>query len=262
MFRTILIDDEKLAIARLERLLAKHADTFDIIGRANNGAEGLSLVETLKPDVIFLDIEMPVMTGFEMLSRLTHVPMVIFATAFDEYAIKAFEQNSIDYLLKPIEEDRLHLTVQKLNKLQNSQADASVYSQQMLKLLEQMQPKKTINSLSVKTGNKLLILQLDEISYFEAEDKYVFLITTDGQKFLTSYTISTLEEKLPRQFLRVSRSTIINTQFLREAEKHFNGRYILIMRDKAKTKITSGQTFSDEIRAFLELWEVNLFLIR
>lgn len=253
MFRTILIDDEKLAIARLERLLAKHADTFDIIGRANNGAEGLSLVETLKPDVIFLDIEMPVMTGFEMLARLTHVPMVVFATAFDEYAIKAFEQNSIDYLLKPIEEERLNLTIQKLSKLQNSQADASVYSQQMIKLLEQMQPKKTINSLSVKTGNKLLILQFDEISYFEAEDKYVFLITTDGQKFLTSYTIAILEEKLPKQFLRVSRSVIINTQFLREAEKHFNGRYILVMRDKAKTKITSGQTFSDEIRAFLEL---------
>ena len=84
MFRTILIDDEKLAVARLERLLAKFADTFEIVGRANNGAEGFSLIESLKPDLIFLDIEMPVMNGFEMLSKLGHVPMVVFATAFDE----------------------------------------------------------------------------------------------------------------------------------------------------------------------------------
>ena len=91
-FKTILIDDEKLAISRLERLLAKYENTFEIIGRAINGDEGLSIVETLRPDLIFLDIEMPVMTGFEMLSRLTYLPLVVFATAYDEYAIKAFEE--------------------------------------------------------------------------------------------------------------------------------------------------------------------------
>ena len=114
MFKTLLIDDEKLAISRLERLLSKYENTFEIIGRASNGAEGLSMVETLCPDLIFLDIEMPVMTGFEMLSHLTFVPLVVFATAYDEYAIKAFEENSIDYLLKPIETERLDKTVQKL----------------------------------------------------------------------------------------------------------------------------------------------------
>lgn len=253
MFRTILIDDEKLAVARLERLLAKFADTFEIVGRANNGAEGFSLIESLKPDLIFLDIEMPVMNGFEMLSKLGHVPMVVFATAFDEYAVKAFEQNSIDYLLKPIEEDRLKLTIEKLSKLSGNQTENYFYNQQMLKLLEQMQPKKDIHSITVKTANKLLILQLDEISYFEADDKYVFLITIEGQKYLTSYTISTLEDKLPKQFMRVSRSTIINTHLLREAEKHFNGRYILMMRDKNRSKITTGQTYAEEIRTLLEL---------
>lgn len=251
-FRTILIDDEKLAISRLERLLAKHTGTFDIIGRAYNGAEGLSQVETLRPDLIFLDIEMPLMSGFEMLSRLTYMPMVVFATAFEEYAIRAFEENSIDYLLKPIEEERLTVTIQKLEKFAQPHS-ADFYNNQMMRLLEQMKPKREINSMSVKSGNKILILHLAEISYFEADDKYVFLISADGQKYLTNYTIATLEEKLPVQFVRVSRAVILNGHLLKEAEKHFNGKYILTLNDKPRTKITSGLSYADNIRTLLEI---------
>jgi two-component system, LytTR family, response regulator len=256
MFKTILIDDEKLAISRLERLLGKYTDTFEIIGRANNGAEGLSMVETLRPDLIFLDIEMPVMTGFEMLARLTHVPLVVFATAYDEYAIKAFEENSIDYLLKPIEIERLDKTVLKLKTLQTSiggggQAEKSnqPFDENILRMIEAMRPKKAISSISVKTGNKILLIDLHEISHFEAEDKYVFLITTEGAKYLTNYTISVLSEKLPaEQFLQINRANIINKQKIKELEKHFNGKYQITMKDKAQTKLMSGGTFSDAVK--------------
>ena len=255
MFKTLLIDDEKLAIIRLERLLSKYTDTFEIIGRANNGAEGLSMVETLCPDLIFLDIEMPVMTGFEMLARLTHVPLVVFATAYDEYAIKAFEENSIDYLLKPIEIERLDKTVQKLNGLRTSIGGGQMekinpsFDENILKMIEAMRPKKAISSISVKTGNKILLIDLQEISHFEAEDKYVFLITVEGTKYLTNYTISMLSEKLPsEQFLQINRANIINKHKIKELEKHFNGKFHITMKDKAESKLMSGGTFSDGVK--------------
>ncbi|WP_428654936.1 LytR/AlgR family response regulator transcription factor [Runella sp.] len=255
-FKTLLIDDEPLARARLRRLLGKFAETFEIIGEAANGAEGLTLVEELKPDVIFLDIEMPLMTGFEMLSNLTFMPMVIFATAYDQYAIRAFEENSIDYLLKPIENDRLEKTVEKLkNRIASNQAKntSNAFDSGLLQLIEQFKPKKDLHAISVKFADKILLIPLEEISFFEAEDKYVFLATKEGQKYLTSYTISTLEEKLPEHFTRVSRAAIVNSRQVKEIQKHFDGKFILVLNDKKSTKITSGQSFADNVRQLFEL---------
>ena len=146
MLKTILIDDEPLAISRLRRLLTKFADTFDIIGEAKNGQEGLDLIEVLQPDVIFLDIEMPVLNGFEMLSKLNYMPLVVFATAFDQYAIRAFEENSIDYLLKPIEAERLEKTVEKLKKFHQKPTD-NPFNANLLHVLEQLKPKKETHSI-------------------------------------------------------------------------------------------------------------------
>lgn len=251
MFRTLLIDDEKLALSRLERLLARHPDTFEVIGTAANGAEGLEKIETLRPELIFLDIEMPVLNGFEMLARVSQPPLVVFATAYDAYAIRAFEENSVDYLLKPIEEERLLKTIQKLQTAQK--AASGTFPENLVRLLEQMQPKQELTSISVKTGHKILLISLDEISHFEADDKYVFLATTDGQKYLTGYTLSTLESRLPARFLRVSRSVIVNKNQIKELEKHFSGRYLITLRDKARTQVQSGQSFADSIRGLLEI---------
>lgn len=260
--KTILIDDEPLAISRLRRLLITHADIIDVIGDAANGAEGLTLIEAKQPDLIFLDIEMPLLNGFEMLSRLTAMPMVIFATAFDQYAIRAFEENSIDYLLKPIEPDRLARSIQKIRALvernESTKPAISPMTEQMMKLLAQMQlsatpAKKEIYSISVKTGDKIILIPLSDIAYFEAEDKYVFLATQDGQKFLTSYTLTTLNEKLPDTFVRISRSAMVNQHKISEIHRHFDGKFVLAMTDKKETKLTSGSTYGDAIRQLMEL---------
>lgn len=255
--KTILIDDEPLAINRLRRLLGKHSDTIDIIGEAANGAEGLTLIEAEQPDLIFLDIEMPLLNGFEMLSRVTAMPLVVFATAFDQYAIRAFEENSIDYLLKPIEADRLTRTIQKIramverNDMQHTGSNPMTES--MMKLLAQMQPKKEIYSISVKTGEKIILIPLSDIVYFEAEDKYVFLATTDGQKYLTTYTLTTLNDKLPDSFVRISRSALVNRHKIAEIHRHFDGKFLLAMNDKKGTKLTTGSTYSDAVRQLMEL---------
>lgn len=255
--KTILIDDESLAISRLRRLLSKYPDSIDIIGDAPNGAEGLTIIESLQPDLIFLDIEMPLLNGFEMLARLTTMPMVVFATAFDQYAIRAFEENSIDYLLKPIEAERLARTVHKIRTLvdrpDTSQPVLNPMSERVMRLLAQMQPKKEIYSISVKTGEKIKLVPLSDIAFFEAEDKYVFLSTTDGQKFLTTYTLTTLNEKLPDTFVRISRSVMVNRHKIAEVHRHFDGKFLLGMSDKKGTKLTSGSTYSDTVRQLLEL---------
>lgn len=255
-FTTLLIDDEPLARVRLHRLLNKFEDTFAIVGEAGNGEEGLALVAELKPDVIFLDIEMPLLNGFEMLAQLTYMPMVIFATAYDQYAIQAFEENSIDYLLKPIEIDRLAKTVDKLKKLvvtnEKKESD-NQFNQNLLQLINQLKPKKELHAISVKYADKILLIPLGDISYFEAEDKYVFLATKEGQKYLTNYTIAVLEEKLPTHFTRVSRAAILNSHHIKEIQKHFDGKYILVLADKKATKIISGQSFSENVRQLFEL---------
>lgn len=255
--KTILVDDESLAISRLRRLLSKHHDTIEIVGDATNGAEGLTLIESEHPDLIFLDIEMPLLNGFEMLARLTTMPMVVFSTAFDQYAIRAFEENSIDYLLKPIEAERLARTVQKIRALVErsdmTQSNANPMTDSVMRLLAQMQPKKEIYSISVKTGEKIKLVPLSDIAYFEAEDKYVFLSTTDGQKFLTTYTLTTLDEKLPETFVRVSRSVMVNRHKIAEVHRHFDGKFLLAMNDKKGTKLTTGSTYGDAVRQLLEL---------
>ncbi len=252
MLKTILIDDEPLAISRLKRLLSKYADEFDVIAEAKNGQEGLELIEGLKPDVIFLDIEMPVLNGFEMLSKLTYMPIVVFATAFDQYAIRAFEENSIDYLLKPIEEERLEKTVEKLQKFQQKPTD-NPFNANLLSVLEKLKPKKEIHSISVKVGERILFIPLTDISYFEADDKYVFLNTIDGKQHLTSYTISTLEEKLPTHFIRVSRAAIVNSVVIKELQKSFNGKYVVLMKDFKQSKIKTGGTYTDNLKGLMEI---------
>ncbi|WP_461104066.1 LytR/AlgR family response regulator transcription factor [Spirosoma koreense] len=255
--KTLLVDDEPLAISRLRRLLDKHRDTFEVIGEASNGAEGLTLIEAQQPDVIFLDIEMPLLNGFEMLSKVTTVPMVIFATAFNQYAIRAFEENSVDYLLKPVEAERLARTAQKIRSLvernDSAQAINNPMTESVMRLLAQMQPKKEVYSISVKTGEKIILIPLSDIAYFEAEDKYVFLCTIDGQKYLTNYTLTILNEKLPDTFVRVSRSVMVNRQKISEVHRHFDGKFILVMTDKKGTKVTTGSTYGETVRQLMEL---------
>jgi two-component system, LytTR family, response regulator len=251
MLKTILIDDEPLAISRLKRLLSKY-DNFDIIAEAQNGQEGHDLIEGMQPDVIFLDIEMPVMNGFEMLSKLTYMPMVVFATAFDQYAIRAFEENSIDYLLKPIEAERLEKTVDKLQKFQQKPMD-NPFNTNLLAMLERLKPKKEIHSISVKVGERVIFIPLSTISHFEADDKYVFLHTLDGKQHLTNYTITVLEEKLPDTFVRISRSAIVNTLIIKELQREFNGKFVVLMKDIKQSKIKTGSSYGDIVKRLMEI---------
>lgn len=245
-WKTIIIEDEHLARKRLKRLLSNYSEV-EIIAEAENGAQGLELINNHQPDLIFLDIEMPILNGFEMLTKLKEdQPKVIFTTAYDQYAIKAFEEGSIDYLLKPIELERLDKTIAKLKQTNLSKPTIGIED-----LLLQLKGKNTIKTLTVKLGDRILLIKFEDIVHIQAEDKYVFLHTSDGKKHLTDYTLSTLEEKLPEDFLRIHRSDIINTNHITEIRRGFNGALIFIMSNGSKA--TSSRSNSESLRIRFEI---------
>jgi two-component system LytT family response regulator len=235
-WNTIVIDDESLARQRLNRLLSAY-DCICLKGEAANGMEGLHQIELLQPDLVFLDIEMPILNGFEMLGRLTDPPRVIFTTAYDQYAVKAFEEESVDYLLKPIEKERLDKSINKLKNLQSGGA----HHLPLELLMKHIHIKKEIKTLTVKIGDRILLVKLQDLAFIEAEDKYVFLHSTDGTKNLTDFTISGLEAKLPVHFVKINRGILINTELIKEIRRGFNGSYYFIMDDMHHTKLSSSR---------------------
>lgn len=240
-WRTIIVEDEQLARQRLKRLLANYEE-IEIIAEAENGMQGLELINKLHPDLIFLDIEMPVLNGFEMLAKLSlSQPKVVFTTAYDQYAIKAFDEGSIDYLLKPIELERLDKTVAKLKQTNLAKPTIAIED-----LMLQIRGKSVIKTLTVKLGDRILLIKIEDIIHIQAEEKYVFLHTLDGKKHLTDYTLSALETKLPDDFLRIHRSDIINTNQITEIRRGFNGALIFVMSNGAK--ITSSRSNSESLR--------------
>jgi two-component system, LytTR family, response regulator len=246
LFKAIVIDDEPAARRLMKSLLLEHKETVEVIAEAGNGSEAIEKIEALKPDLIFLDIQMPDLTGFEVIEKLQHKPNIIFTTAYEQYAIKAFETFSIDYLLKPIKEERLEQSIAKLKQFGKSESILDISGLQQI--IGQLKAPQKATALPIKTGDRIILVRFEQIVYLEANDKYVFIYTTEGQKYLTDQTLTALEEKLPQQFYRIQKSFIINKEKIREMHKHFNGRFLFMMDDKPGTKLTSGRTYYDAIK--------------
>lgn len=243
-YRALIIDDEPLARQRLWQLLTPYP-TIEVVGQAGNGEEGIKEILALQPNLLFLDIEMPVLNGFEMLKQLDRQPRVVFVTAYDQYALKAFEENSIDYLLKPVEADRLAKTIHKITQVGHE----TVEMPDLQRLLADLQPaKKQIQSLTVKLGDRIILLRVIDIIAAEAEDKYVFLYTVDGKRYLTDYTLVDLTTQLPDDFLRIHRSRLINTACVAELRKGFNGTYIFVMDGVGGPRFKSSRAHGEAIR--------------
>lgn len=249
-FTTLIIDDEQIARARLKRLLGNFNDVFEIVGEAKNGNEGLELIRRLKPDVIFLDIQMPGKTGFELLQELPEFPIVVFCTAYEEFALKAFNTLALDYLVKPVEQERLKLTVDKLQRHGENTQKPPIDA--LMELVQQHTGAKKLHSIAHKIGDRVLLIKPDKITHFSANEKYVDFYAADGKKYMTELSLRKLEERLPDNFKRVHRSIIVNTDYILEFRKYFRGKYILVMDDLERSKIETGRSYSDEIRKLID----------
>lgn len=246
VFKALVIDDEPAARRLMKSLLQDHTDVVEVIGEAGTGTEAIQLIEQLHPDLVFLDIQMPDLTGFEVLERLEHKPNVIFTTAYEQYAIKAFDNFSVDYLLKPIKEERLEKSMAKLKQF--GRLNQSVNINGLQEIIKQLQAPPKATALPIRTGDRITLLRFEQIIYLEAQDKYVYVYTVDGQKYLTDQSLTSLAEKLPVQFYRIQKSYILNKDRIREMHRHFNGRYLFVMDDKNATRLTSGRTYYDDIK--------------
>ena len=236
--RCIIIEDEKPARDLLKNYLEEF-EQLELLGEFDNGFDGLKAVNELKPDAIFLDVQMPKLTGFEMLEVLEHNPEVIFTTAYDQYAIQAFEQNAVDYLLKPFSRERFREAVEKLSlrlKKQDS-ADNQGGSIEKIKIHLAEGDEKLYRIVIKKTG-KIHVISTNDVNYLEAQDDYVMIYTKEG-RYLKQQTMKYFERHLdPDQFVRVHRSYIANISSIERIEPYEKSNYILILKDGSKVPVS------------------------
>jgi two-component system, LytTR family, response regulator len=240
-----LVDDEPLALERLQRLLAQFPQ-IHITGTATDPAEAVTVLNTAEPaiDVLFLDIQMPGINGFELLARLTTQPFVIFTTAYDQHALRAFETNAIDYLLKPIEPEQLERALKKLGRLRPIAKPDWQQNPALPQLLKELtaslrEPQPAYPTrIASRVGERISFLALEDVTHFIAQDKLTFAIA-NGKKHSVDQTISDLEHRLdPARFLRIHRSALVNVDWIHEVNSWFAGKVVLTLKDPQHTQLT------------------------
>ncbi|MBL7835402.1 MAG: response regulator transcription factor [Cyclobacteriaceae bacterium] len=229
--KALIIDDERLARKELMKLLEEHP-SIEVVGEAMNAEEAINMVNDLNPDLLFLDIQMPGKTGFQLLEELDAVPFVVFTTAYDEFALKAFEVNALDYLLKPIQADRLSETVSKILEKEKSRLTAVRNADKKLGLSDQV---------FVKDGDRCWFVSLNNVRMFESDGNYI-KVYFDGNRPMIHKSLNALDEKLDeRAFFRASRKHIINLSWVEGIEQWFNGGLMVKLKGGEKVEVSRRQ---------------------
>lgn len=231
--RTIIVEDEELARNLLKSFL-KEVENIEVLAECENGFEGVKMINELKPDLVFLDIQMPKITGFEMLELLDHKPHIIFATAYDQYALKAFEYNAADYLLKPYSKVRLNEAIEKVaERIRNEGSESEVADK-----VSDFPRDEYLDRIVVKDRHKINIIPVDEVRYIESMDDYV-MIYTASSRHMKQKTMKYFESALdPNHFIRIHRSYIVKVEEINEIQQYEKESYIVILHDKTKLKVS------------------------
>ena len=253
--RAYLVDDEPLALERLRRLL-EQTGRVEVIGSTTKPEEGVAALTVDPPDVCFLDIQMPRLNGFEVLARLAKQPVVIFTTAYDQYALQAFGVNSVDYLLKPVEPETLERALNKVERLRGSgeaaQADLQALLRQITASVREARREAGTefpSRIASRLGDRLWFLDLDKVTHFYAEDKLTYAVS-EGKAWCVDSAVAQLEKKLdPRQFSRIHRSTLVSVAWIKEVTSLPGGALNIRLKDGKGTDLTVAR---DRARAFRE----------
>lgn len=245
----LVVDDEPLARSKIVNWL-KNFDEVTKIQEAQNGFEALELIQNSKIDLIFLDIQMPEMNGFEFLEQIEKLPLVIFVTAYDKFAIEAFKINALDYLLKPFDKERFENSflraVSQLKQRENLE-----FAEKLKSLLESQNNKEFLEKITVKIGKKISFLEVREIKWFKSEGNYVKIFAESGE-FLIRDSLLNLEQKLnPQSFQRIHKSYILNTNLVQELQSISHGDYHILLKDS--TKLTLSRNYKKNFCKTLEL---------
>lgn len=247
MINALIVDDEAPARSRLSRMLAAFPD-LKVLGEASNGLEALQAAQNLKPDVVFLDIEMPELNGLEVAEALGgEGPAVVFVTAYSEHALKAFELSALDYLVKPVAPERLSETVERVR------GHKPPSPTQLQKLIERLEEGRARRRMAVKCGAKYRVFEPSQVSAIVAREHYAALLV-EGQELLADDSLDQLAQRLdPARFLRIHRSAIINLDYLRELEHEGDRKYTAVLSDPAKTRLPVSRERLEDLRKVLGL---------
>jgi two-component system, LytTR family, response regulator len=245
--RIIVVDDEPLAREHLVALVAGEPDV-QVIGEAGSGSDAVRLIRSMKPDAVFLDVQMPGLNGFDVLRAIPaeQLPLVVFVTAYDEYAVNAFEVSAIDYLLKPVLEDRLRLAVRRI--VDGARAPKAQDALARLSALAELLPGATFDRISISVDGRVLFLSPREIDWVDAADDHV-RVHAGKATHVVRETMASVESRLGPGFVRIHRSTLVNARRIREIQPWVKGDYVLILHDG--TRLTSGRTYREHVRALL-----------
>jgi two-component system LytT family response regulator len=252
VMRAFLVDDESLALKRLQRMLAA-TGRVEIAGTSTDPVEAIEAIVKAKPDVLFLDIEMPGMTGFQMLSKLDPQPLIVFTTAYDQYALEAFGVNSVDYLLKPIEAAQLTRALDKVDRMRSGVEPRP----EIQKLLDRLATLAASaggqtaypDRIASRTGERVELIELARVTHFFARDKLTYAATA-AKNYVVDHTIQELEEKFnPRKFVRIHRAILLNLDYVHELNTWFAGRMMVRLKDEKHTELTVSR---DRVRALKE----------
>jgi len=231
--KAVIVDDEHLAREIIKKYLSDK-DDIEVVAECSNGFDAVKEITEKKPDLVFLDIQMPKLNGFEMLELLDEHPAIIFTTAFDNYAIKAFEVNAVDYLLKPFSEERFN---EALNKVVERIQKKVYENENVDKLIEDQLPE-LLERIVVKDGSKITIIPVETLKWLEAQDDYV-RIHSEGGRFMKKKTMKFFEDHLNNNmFIRIHRSSIININFIKQMEQYEKDSYRVILKDETKLSVS------------------------
>jgi two-component system response regulator LytT len=259
--KAVVVDDEQLARDEL-RYLLEQVGGVEVIGQAGNGVEALTTIDTMRPDVVFLDVQMPGLTGFEVARRLLGnraASQIIFVTAYDQHAIEAFEVNAVDYLLKPVDQARLEVAVDRARRRVASdrpvESGPNFNSAELEKIIEAVAERQSRRErLAIKVGERFLLVQSEEIIYASLADEGITVVTSQHAGTSNYRTLDELHERLdPTVFWRVHRAHLVNINKIKEIVPWFSRNYILRMKDEKTTEIPVSRTHTRRLREYLKL---------
>jgi two-component system LytT family response regulator len=236
--RTIIADDEPLARQRLRSLLDQLSG-IDLIAECPHGPETINQVNALKPDLLLLDIQMPEVNGFEVVEALTHFPLIIFVTAYDQHAIRAFEVHALDYLLKPVKLERLSAAIERARTTLKGK-EAALANEKILSMLNQRSAETHLNRILIKNQDRVLFVKVSEVFCLEASGNYILVHTAEASHLLRE-TLTSLEARLdPEKFIRISRSVIVNIDQIKEIQPLFKGDHVVVLKNGKQWTMTRG----------------------
>jgi two-component system LytT family response regulator len=257
MIRVYLVDDERPALERLRRML-NATGRVQVVGSCSDPVDAVEELRRTSPDLLFLDIHMPGLSGFDLLAELSLQPLVIFTTAYDQHALEAFQTNSVDYLLKPIEPDRLDRALSKAERMLGhgrQHVDVAAAVAQIAAALRSPVSSAWLSRVASRSGDKVEVVDLRHVTHFVARDKLTFAVTLE-RSLVVDQTIAELEERLnPARFVRIHRGVIVSLDHLLDLHAGFGGRMVVRLKDSGRTSLTVSRDRVRTLKERLGLWK-------